>query len=76
MTVKPVTFYVVECDRCHTKDDAGDYSAWSDASTAAEVADESGWLGVGDKHFCDGCTVWSEDEDRIVPRTDEIGDEK
>lgn len=65
MSVLPVTYYVMKCNECGADADYGDYSAMSDAGQAVEYGG-SEWLEVGGKHFCDGCTVWSEDEDRFV----------
>lgn len=66
MSVTPVTYYVMKCDGCGSDADYGDFSAMSDASSAVEYGGDE-WIKVGDKHFCDGCTVWSEDEDCFVP---------
>lgn len=66
MSVLPVTYYVMRCDGCGSDADYGDYSAMSEASHAVEYGGDE-WIEVGDKHFCDDCTVWSEDEDCFVP---------
>ena len=53
--IREVTCYQAVCDGCGNVDDEGDYSVWSDAGTAQEVALASEWVEVDGKLFCPNC---------------------
>lgn len=64
MTIKPVTFYVAECDLCGSRDDQGyDYAAWSDENGAEESVVESEWHVEGGNHLCPDCIPTSPEDD-------------
>lgn len=45
MSVHEVTYYQAKCDGCgFVQDDYGDFSAWADAGTAVESADD--WYSI------------------------------
>jgi hypothetical protein len=44
MSIKEVSFYVAECDRCGEKHDHYEFSAWSDHGQARDVAVDDGWF--------------------------------
>ena len=68
--VKEVTMYTVICDGCAKQAFEDDeIVAWSDVSSALELADHSNWdvHRVDGRHLCFECTVRAEaDEEPLV----------
>lgn len=63
MAVRKVSMYTVICDNCKINvNKHGEFYAWSDSNCAEEVAMESEWLKVGNKHYCRDCYDYDEDE--------------
>ncbi len=48
-------FFGVKCNRCGTICSDGEFTLWSDKDSAIENVAESGWLFVGEKHYCTNC---------------------
>jgi hypothetical protein len=72
MSIKSEPYYFAVCDRCGAKADYGDFTAMADAGQAGDYLDDQDWLTVGsrdggEKHYCGNCTVWSDEEDELVP---------
>lgn len=69
MSVKKVEMFTVVCDNCgvdNGKDQ--EYSCWGDEGYAKEQAMESNWIEEGDKHYCEDCYEY-DDEDNLVIKT-------
>lgn len=69
MSVKKVEMFTVICDNCG-KDvcEGQEYSCWNDEQGAKEIAMESGYITEGDKHYCEDCYEY-DDEDNLVIKT-------
>lgn len=66
MSIQKVEMYTVVCDNCNT--DIGstqDYSCWNDKDCAEENAMNSEWIKVDNKHYCDECVSY-DDNDNLV----------
>lgn len=64
--IKKVQMFTVICDNCgQDVAENSEYSCWNDESYANENAMESGWDREGDKHYCDLCWRY-DDNDNIV----------
>jgi hypothetical protein len=66
--IKSEPYFWVECDRCGERAEYGDFSAMADASQAVDGLD---WITIRGKegielHYCEDCTVWSDEEDEFV----------
>jgi hypothetical protein len=75
VSIESKPYYWLACDRCKSVAEYGDFSAMADASQAVEMAEDGEWLIVRsangtEHHFCLNCTVWSDDEDCMVPITE------
>lgn len=69
MSLKKVEMFTVVCDNCEEQVcKHGEYSCWIDELSAKEVAMESGYLQEGDKHYCEDCYEY-DDEDNLVIKT-------
>lgn len=67
--IEEVKMYTVVCDNCG-KDNGcdSDFSCWNDESAAWEQASECGWTKEKDKHYCQDC--WSyDDNDNVIIKT-------
>ncbi len=65
--------YTVVCDCCgHSADEGGDYSAWAQKEGAEAVADDSGWLNEGDKHYCEMCFSYDDEDNLVIKQTDKL----
>lgn len=60
------TFYAIRCDNCGVihRWDEGEY--WSDKGMAWEMAGESDWEMIEDKHYCDECYGVGDDDETII----------
>lgn len=70
VSVKPVTYWTIACDRCGKDTGAdSDYAAWSNARDAADAADDEGWLITDDEqHYCLDCWEWDENKGEQTPK--------
>ena len=66
--IRAVTMYQVLCDRCKATDTDSDFFAWVTADQAVDIAVESEWLAMGERHYCPACVEWDEDADALVPK--------
>ena len=56
LMIKLVTMYSVVCDRCGKTFCEGDITiTGADKKSARGYALESGWVEIGDKHYCSDC---------------------
>ena len=57
-------FYNIKCDVCgYLCDD----ELWhTDSQGIKEIADESGWIKLGGKDYCQGCWKYDEDDNIIT----------
>lgn len=65
--IQEVTMYTVVCDNC--KKSAGEnseYAAWSDESSAKDVAMDSGYITEGKKHYCSDCFFYGDNDELII----------
>lgn len=70
MSIEKVEMYTVSCDHCQR--DIGmdqEYSCWNDDSYAEENAMESGWFKHGDKHYCDECHSFDDNDHLVLNET-------
>jgi hypothetical protein len=68
--IKEVTMYTVICDRCYTDIGAdSEYSCWNDPDAAEEMAlATDDWHKINEKHYCEKCVEWNEDESELIPK--------
>ncbi len=61
-----VIMFTVKCDNCgvDVNKDA-EYSAWNDKQYSEYVAMEAGWLKEVDKHYCNNCYEY-DDNDKLI----------
>jgi hypothetical protein len=72
--LKELTMYTVICDNCGKDvNEDSEFSAWSDKTYAEDVAMEANWIDEDDKHYCDDCFSY-DDEDNLVLKTIEKSD--
>jgi hypothetical protein len=65
--LKEVKMFTVVCDNCDKDENAdAEYSAWSDAQFAEDVAMEADWLKEGAKHYCPECFSYGENDELIL----------
>jgi len=67
VSIREVPMYQVVCDRCgkhHGQD--SEYAGWESPASAEDMADESEWEHIDEKHCCPDCWEWAEDEETIV----------
>lgn len=72
--IREVTMYQVVCDRCgKCAQEESEHWAWADPDQAEDDAEYGDWLILetevgGEAHYCEGCTMWNDDEDERVPK--------
>ena len=67
--IKLVTMYSVVCDRCGKTFREGDTTiTGADKKSAIGYALESGWVEIGDKHYCPDCFKFDDELDEYVPK--------
>ena len=57
--IKEVTYYDIICDRCGKSFTEESEMCYPDKDSALMVAEQSGWQGIGDKHYCPTATSWT-----------------
>lgn len=65
--IQEVKMFTVVCDNCgvDVNKDA-EYSCWNDRSYAEENAMECNWIKQDDKHYCDDCYSYDDDDNLII----------
>ena len=59
--------YTVICDSCgNGADEGGDYSCWTDKSTAEYQASNCDWETLGKNHYCPKCFNYDDDDNMII----------
>lgn len=59
--------YTVVCDNCgKDSNEDSEYSCYSDKDHAEENAIESDWIQEEDKHYCDECFSYDDDDNLII----------
>lgn len=66
--IKEVTYYDIICDRCGKSLTEESNICYPDTNSALMVAEQSGWTGIGDKHYCPDCYELSDITYRYVPK--------
>lgn len=68
--IKPVTMYTVLCDCCGKDafEDCEQGVAWTDSSSAIQLAEESGWETEDGKNYCEDCQHWTEEGERVYKK--------
>lgn len=65
--VKEVKMYTVICDCCGADvNEDEEFSCWSDAGSAKDVAMDSDWLTEGDKQYCPDCYSYDDDDNLVI----------
>lgn len=65
--IKEVKMFTVVCDNCgKDSNDGTEYSCWTDADQAEEMAISSEWIKEADKHYCPDCFSYDEDDNLII----------
>ena len=66
--IKAEVLYTVECDRCKSILDDGEFQYLVGADMAIDYAQDGDWLIKGDKHYCPKCHFMNdEDEEEVKP---------
>lgn len=74
--IKKIEMYTVICDNCGKDSAEGEeYSCWNDADFAIDNAIEKDWIEKDDKHYCNDCFTWN-DDDELVLRSIEPKEDK
>lgn len=67
MSIKKIEMYTVICDNCNkSADENTDYSCWNDSGYAEEVAQEANFIKENNKHYCNNCYEYDEDDNLII----------
>lgn len=67
--IKPIKMYSVVCDRCGKTFCEGDsIITGADKKSARGYARESGWVEIGNKHYCPDCFKFDDELDEYVPK--------
>ena len=53
MSLRSAPYFWIECDNCGSRCEYGDFTAWSDADQAVDLAPD--WSCEGGKHHCPDC---------------------
>lgn len=65
--IKELTMYTVVCDECRQQLNEGDeIIAWSDKVNAQDIAMKADWVTVDNKHYCNDCYYYDEDDKLII----------
>lgn len=65
--LKEVKMFTMVCDCCGKDVNEGtEYSAWSEVCALNDLADESGWEEIQDKHYCTDCYEYDDDDEIII----------
>lgn len=65
--IKIVKMYTVICDGCGKDSNANsEYSCWSEADIAEELAAEDNWLKDGKAHYCPQCYHYDDNDNLIL----------
>jgi hypothetical protein len=68
--IKEVTMFTVICDNCgKDANDGAEYSCWNDKSFAEDIAVEFGYLKNDNKHYCQDCFSYDEDDKLVIKST-------
>lgn len=72
MSIREVTMFTYDCDRCGRNADEGtDYSCWGDRESAIEMAKDGGQYEEFDgKLYCPECVEYDEEADEFRPKAD------
>lgn len=64
--IRAVEVYSVFCDSCgKCADEDSNYSGWDCEAYAQDVAHDADFRQVGDKHYCENCYYY-DDEDNLI----------
>ncbi len=67
MSLEKVEMYTVICDHCQKNIGADqEYSCWNDDSYAEENAMESGWERQDNKHYCNDCFDFDDNDNFVL----------
>lgn len=68
--LKEVTMYTVVCDNCGADSNEGqEYSCWGEKSNAVDVAIDSGYQIIGDKHYCEDCLFYNDADELVIDKS-------
>jgi hypothetical protein len=65
VTIKSAPYYWAVCDRCGDRHEYEEYTAWADADTPDDMAQDSGWHVEGGNHICEDCIPHGPDWDEM-----------
>jgi hypothetical protein len=65
--VKEVKMYTIVCDNCgaDVNGDSG-YSCWDSVRAIEDIRKEASWEKVGDKHYCNDCFEYDDDDNLVI----------
>ena len=63
--IRKQEFFNIECDHCGAMLDEETW--WDDKETTESLLDECGWKKLGDRHYCEDCWEF-DDDDNIVTK--------
>lgn len=65
--LKEVKMFTIICDGCGKDvNDDTEFSWWSDESYLEEIADDSDWEKIDDKHYCTNCYKYDDNDELIL----------
>lgn len=68
MSYQKVDSFCIVCDNCGETycDDHSGFTIFVDEIQANDYAQNSDWYNEGDKHYCDNCHSFDEDDNLII----------
>ena len=65
--LKEVKMFTIICDSCGCDvNEPTDYSCWNDESCVEDIRYEADWEKVGDKHYCNNCYEYDDNDELII----------
>jgi hypothetical protein len=65
--IKEVKMFTMVCDGCGKDvNEDTEYSCWNEVSALNDLADESGWEEIQDKHYCIYCYEYDDNDELII----------
>jgi hypothetical protein len=65
--IKEITIYTIVCDVCgKDANENTDYAGWTELEPTVDVCTDNGWYIDDDRHYCDDCHSFDDDDNLIV----------
>ena len=65
--LKELKMFTIVCDSCGCDvNEPSDYAGWNDESYVEEIRLEASWEKVDDKHYCNDCYEYDDNDELII----------